>query len=233
MSAAPRSVSQPPASPSVPPLQDGDRLTREEFERRYDAMPGLKKAELINGVVFLPPQGRTARHGGACAHLVGWLGLYHADTPGMDAGANSSIRLTESSMPQPDACLFREVTPDGGGRVDADDYIAGPPDLVAEVAASSAGKGLREKRDAYREAGVPEYIVWRLEETALDWYILRSGQYVALAPGADGVLRSETFPGLWLDVAALLRSDMAAVLRVVQQGIAGPEHAAFVGAAGS
>ncbi len=30
---------------SIPPLENGDRLNRDEFEQRYEAMPSLKKAE--------------------------------------------------------------------------------------------------------------------------------------------------------------------------------------------
>jgi len=37
----------PKQSPSLPPLENGDRLTRAEFERRYQTMPHHQKAELI------------------------------------------------------------------------------------------------------------------------------------------------------------------------------------------
>lgn len=35
------------------PLENGDRLTRSEFERRYHAMSSVKKAELIEGMVYM------------------------------------------------------------------------------------------------------------------------------------------------------------------------------------
>lgn len=37
----------------VPPLENGDRLSRAEFERRYAAMPHVKNAELINQTVYM------------------------------------------------------------------------------------------------------------------------------------------------------------------------------------
>ena len=40
--------------PRILPLEHGDHLTREEFERRYEAMPHVRKAELIEGVVYMP-----------------------------------------------------------------------------------------------------------------------------------------------------------------------------------
>ncbi|HHY56244.1 MAG TPA: Uma2 family endonuclease, partial [Chloroflexi bacterium] len=58
--------------------------------------------------------------------------------------------------------------------------------------------------------------------------VLHEGEFVALAPGEDGVLRSEVFPGLWLDASALWRQDLPALLAVLQQGVGTEEHAAFV-----
>jgi Uma2 family endonuclease len=219
-----------PAAPRdpTPPLVDGERLTRDEFERRYDAMPHLKKAELIEGVVHMPSPVRLDQHGDPHSCLVGWLWVYRAGTPGVQSGDNSSIRLDLGNMPQPDALLI--VRPERGGRVriSEDDYIEGGPELVAEVAASSASYDLGEKQGAYLRNGVREYIVWRVLDRAVDWFVLRDGQYELLEPGADGILRSTVFPGLWLDPAALVGGDTARVLAVIQQGVGSPEHADFV-----
>ena len=46
--APPACVTAPPGT--LPPLENGDRLTRSDFEQRYDAMPYVKKAELIEGI---------------------------------------------------------------------------------------------------------------------------------------------------------------------------------------
>jgi Uma2 family endonuclease len=212
----------------VPPLEPGDRLTREEFERRYEAMPHLKKAELIEGVVYMPSPLRFRRHGRPNRHLSTWLGTYEAATPGVEGADNATARLDLENEPQPDALLLIDPARGGQARISADDHIEAAPELVAEVAASSASYDLHTKLDVYRRNGVREYIVWRVLDRQIDWFALRGDRYERLAPGPDGLLRSEVFPGLWLDPEALLRGDLARVLAVVQQGTASPEHAAFV-----
>jgi Uma2 family endonuclease len=221
-------MSIPPQAPVRPhPLENGDHLTREEFERRYDAMPGLKKAELIDGVVYLPSPVRHEHHGRQHAALLGWLVAYWAATPGVQASDNSTLHLDMGNVPQPDALLL--IEPGRGGSVRFEDgYIVGGPDLVAEVAASSASLDLNAKLRVYRDNGVREYIVWRVLDGALDWFVRRGGQFAPLAPGADGLLRSEAFPGLWLDAPALVNLQLARVMAVLQQGFASDEHAAFV-----
>jgi Putative restriction endonuclease len=212
----------------IPLLVDGDRLTRDEFERRYDAMPDLKKAELIEGVVHIPSPVRHGQPLSPRSSLVGWLWVYRAGTPGVGSAANGSIRLDLTNMLQPDALLI--IRPEHGGRVriSEDDYIEGGPELVAEVSASSAGYDLGEKQAVYLRNEVCEYIVWRVLDRAVDWFVLLDGQYERLEPGADGIIRSTVFPGLWLDPAALTSGDSARVLAVVQQGLGSEEHADFV-----
>jgi Uma2 family endonuclease len=228
MSAADLSSSSVKPRVEILPLEPGDRLTRDEFERRYDAMPQLKKAELIEGVVFLPSPVRHRLHGRPHLHLIGWLAAYEAATPGVEAGDNTTIRLDLDNEPQPDALLLIDPARGGQARISTDDYIEGSPELVAEVAASSASYDLHTKLNVYRRNGIKEYLVWRVLDKELDWLVLRGSQYERLTPDAEGRLRSEVFAGLWLDAAALLRGDMARVLAVVQQGTASPEHAAFV-----
>jgi Uma2 family endonuclease len=216
--------------PRVPPLEAGDHLTREEFERRWEAMPGLKNAELIEGVVHMAAAVRAGFHGQPHGRLVFWLGGYEVATPGLQLCDNTSIRLDSTNVPQPDALL--RVCDECGGHssLSSDDYIIGPPELVAEIAASSASYDLHEKKAVYLRHGVREYLVWRVLERQFDWFVLRDGEYASLAAGQDGVLRSEVFPGLWLDSAALLRGDGKTVRRVLEQGLAAPEHAEFVAA---
>lgn len=218
----------PAAPPHATPLEPGDHLTREEFERRYDAMPHLKKAELIEGVVFMPSPVRWKQHAGPHAGFMGWISTYWAYTPGVMAGDNASMRLLMESMPQPDAALL--ILPEHGGRAkfDEDDYVVGGPELAGEIAASTASIDLNAKFRVYRRNEVQEYIVWRVLDKAVDWFVLREGDYNRLPLDSDGIYRSIVFPGLWLDPAALTRLDLARVLQVVQQGIATPEHTAFV-----
>ena len=216
-----------PPKPGLPPLQAGDRLTRDEFERRYLATKDVKKAELLEGVVYIPSFVGQIEHGVACFDLIGWLGVYRSMTPGVQGGDNSTLRLDLDNEPQPDA--FLRILPECGGQSKNDGgYVAGAPELIAEVAASSVSYDLHVKFNVYRRNGVREYVVWRTWDQAIDWFVLRSGQYERLAPDENGVHHSEVFPGLWLDPAALLRGDVARVLDVARRGTATPEHAAFV-----
>ena len=217
-----------PAPEPIPPLAPGDRLTRPEFERRYDAMPHLCKAELIEGVVYMPSPVRYRRHSRPHAQLMGWLIYYEAGTPGVETADNGTARLDLDNEPQPDAMLLIDPERGGQARISADDYVETAPEFVAEVASSSVSIDLTTKLHVYRRNGVREYVVWRVLERAVDWFVLRAGQYERLVPDAEGLLRSEIFPGLWLDVAALLRGDVAGVLAAVQRGLASPEHNAFV-----
>jgi hypothetical protein len=215
-------------SGAVPPLANGDHLDRLEFERRYNAMPEVKKAELIEGVVYMPSPVRHRHHSSSHFDLITWLGLYRMATPGVAGGDNGSLRLDMENEPQPDAYLI--VLPSHGGKVviDDDDYISGAPELVAEVSASSVSIDLNSKRRVYCRNGILEYVVWRVEDGEIDWFVLREGEYHRLPRDAVGIYRSEVLPGLWLDSAALVNGDLLAVSRAVQQGLASSEHAAFV-----
>jgi Uma2 family endonuclease len=215
-------------SPAIPPLEQGDRLTRAEFERRYEAMPCLKKAELIEGVVHMPSPVRVNHHGSPHADLIWWLGNYRVSTPGVRIADNSTVRLDENNEPQPDALMMLQAAYGGQAHIDKDGYVEGGPELAGEVAASSVSIDLHDKLRAYQRNGVREYIVWRIQDEAIDWFILQKSQYAPLKPGGDGICRSKVFSGLWLDPTALVRSDLARVLQVAQEGIASPEHAKFV-----
>jgi Uma2 family endonuclease len=217
-----------PAPLNIPPLENGDHLTREEFERRYEAMPHVKKAELIEGVVYMPSPVRFDQHGSPQAILIGWLWYFSVATPGVRVGDNTTVRLDLDNEPQPDGLMIQEPSHGGGVVIGPSGYIEGAPELVGEVAASSASLDLHGKLRVYRRNNVQEYIVWRVEEAMVDWFALKQGKYVGLPPSPDGIFQSAVFPGLWLDPAALVRGDSATVLRVLQQGIASPEHANFL-----
>ncbi len=211
----------------IPPLENGDRLTRPEYERRYNAMPN-HRAQLIEGIVYMASPVSHRRHGSPHARVLVWLGRYADATPGVEEGAESSLRLDLDNMPEPDAFLY--IAPELGGRIRIaeDDIIVGSPELVVEIASSSKSFDLHAKLQAYRRNGTPEYVVWRTRDRAIDWFLLRDGEYIKQDLGADGLYRSEIFPGLWLDPAALMKNDRQALIRVNQQGVNTPEHAAFV-----
>jgi len=210
------------------PLESGDRLTRWEFERRYEAMPQVKKAELIERVVYMPSPVRLRRHGWPNQHLITWLGTYEAATPGVIAADNTSVRLDMDNEPQPDGMLF--IDPDYGGqvRISDDDYVEGGPELVAEITSSSVSYDLGDKLQAFRRNAVREYIIWRVLDQEIDWFVWREGNYDRLPLDSQHRYRSRTFSGLWLDVDAILRGDLAQVLMVLQEGTGSSEHAAFV-----
>jgi len=176
----------------------------------------------------MPSPVRWDQHGALHADLIGWLSVYRALTPGVRVGANSSIRLDLENEPQPDAAMIIEPAWGGNVQLSADGYVLGAPELVAEVAASTVSIDLNAKLRVYRRNSVREYLVWRVQDEAIDWFTLREGNYERLPLNSSGVYQSEVFPGLWLDHAALVRTDLATVVQVLQQGIASPEHAAFV-----
>ena len=209
-------------------LASGDRLTRAEFERRYAALPENLKCELIEGVVYMASPLRYESHAKPHGRIMGWLGVYTAATPGVECADNATVRLDLDNEVQPDALL--RLLPAGGGqtRVGDDDYLEGAPELIAEIAASSASYDLHDKRRAYCRNGVREYLVWRVHDGALDWFRLHEGQYLTLHPDAAGVLESPLFPGLRLHVGALLAGDMGTVLAELQRGLASPAHAALI-----
>lgn len=213
------------AGPALP-LENGDRLTRDEFERRYQSQPHMK-AELLEGVVHVASPVRFNLHGRPTGRILTWLGTYEAFTPHVIAADNSTARLDMDNEVQPDALLLIDPATGGQAKISDDDYIEGAPEFVAEVAASSASIDLHVKKNIYRRNRVQEYLVWRVNDEAIDWFVLQGGEYI-LAKAENGILRSRTFPGLWLAAEALLNGDLAAVLETVRQGAASPEHAAFV-----
>ncbi|MBD2311737.1 Uma2 family endonuclease [Desertifilum sp. FACHB-1129] len=219
--------------PQYPPLENGDRLTRPEFERRYTANPYVQKAELIEGIVYVASPLRFQQHAEPHSRLHGWLWTYQVSTPGLLLGIEPTVRLDLDNEPQPDIVLILEEAAGGGARLTEEGYLEGVPELVVEIAASSAAIDLGGKQRAYRRNGVREYIVWQSFEQRLDWFELVEGDYQPLMSDRDRIIRSRQFPGLWLAVDALLNNQMIQVLQVLQQGIASPEHAAFVEQLGS
>jgi Uma2 family endonuclease len=225
---SPQDTTAPPPLTTVPPLESGDRLTRHEFERRYTAHPDIKKAELIEGVVYVASPLRFKRHAEPHADLTIWAGVYKVSTPGVRLGIEPTIRLDEDNEPQPDAVLLLPQAAGGRSRFTEDDYVEGAPELVIEVAASSVSIDLNQKKNAYRRNGVQEYLVWQIFENRLNWFSLQDGEYVDLKPNPDGIIQSQVFPGLWLSATDLLTGDMPSVLAVLQQGMSSQSHVEFV-----
>lgn len=214
-------------SNSIPPLRTGDRMTRAEFERRWEAAPQIRKAELIEGVAYVQAALRADQHGDPHFLVIAWLGSYAAATPGTVGSDNSSVRLDEFNMPQADASLRLHADRGGQSHVDDEGYLAGAPELVVEISASTETYDLNDKLRTYERHGVREYIVWRVLSEQIDWFIRRGNAFEKLSIDQESVFKSETFPGLWLDQTALLDRDLARVLARLQEGLASDEHARF------
>jgi len=203
---------------TLPILESGDRLSRAEFERRYALVPANINAELIEGVVYVAAALRYNRHGRPHSLIMGWLMTYEAARSGVEVADNTTVRLDDNNEPQPDAILRVEENYGGQSRISEDDYVEGAPELIVEIASSSASYDLHDKLIAYQRNGVREYLVWLVEENEFRWYVLEKGTYRQQKPDRD-LLSSPFFPGLRLDVSALLAGDMAKVLSVLQSGL--------------
>jgi len=198
------------------PLVAGQRLKREEFLRRWEAMPEVKRAELIGGIVYMPSP-VSLSHGDHDSLVIAWLVNYTRRTPGCQACNNATWLMLED-VPQPDATL--RILPESGGQSRLEGaYCAGAPELAAEGCLSSTSYDLGSKLALYRAAGVREYIAVILGESRVLWQRLVEGKYVPIEADPDGLLRSVVFPGLWLDPKALLALDAAGVLDALDQGL--------------
>ena len=145
----------------------------------------------------------------------------------MEVLDNATVILGGKSETQPDALL--RILPEYNGQTRDDrGFVRGAPELVLEVAQTTRFVDLGPKLADYERAGVREYVVRALSPDALLWHAQRDGRLTALAPETDGLYRSEVFPGLWLDPAALLAGDRTRVRAALEQGLRTPEHAEFV-----
>jgi Uma2 family endonuclease len=218
-------VMSTPGNNSELRLKSGDRLTSAEFERRYEAHPEIKKAELIEGIVYIDGPVPVHAHGIPHARIIGWLGSFKASTPGVNLADNATLRLDLDNEPQPDVAVWIEG---GNAFVDDDDYLQGAPELIVEVAGSSAAIDLHDKLNAYRRNGVQEYLVLLTHEQETLWFCFENGETRMIEADEQGVLRSQVLPGLYFDPSRFWQEDLAGLLAVLQQGLASEEHAAFV-----
>jgi Uma2 family endonuclease len=215
-----------PAAPGT--LVEGQRLDQPTFHALYEAMPPGTRAELIDGVVYMPsPVG--LEHGEAQVPVIVWLSYYAEQTLGLKAMDNASTILGWKSEPQPDGLL--RILPEYGSRTwNEGGFVHGGPELVAEVSKATRYVDLVPKKADYERAGVLEYIVRAIDPDEIFWFGQEQGELVRRPIGDDGLYRSTVFPGLWLDPVALLKGDTRRLRAVVDLGCATPEHTAFVAA---
>jgi Uma2 family endonuclease len=198
--------------PPTPELENGAVMTREEFHALYSRCEGLERVELIEGVVYLPSPIKARGHSRPQNLMLFWLNAYAAGRPELEPLGPTTVLLDDGNEPEPDALLLR-ATP---GWESEDGYVAKAPELVVEIAFSSHSRDLNQKMRAYERNGVKEYIVWRTDDKAIDWFELRDGAYVAREPDAAGLIESREFPGLVMDRAAMLENDRERVLAALQ-----------------
>ncbi len=198
MSSVTRQYRRPPVDRDAE-LANGDRMQQEEFHRKYEAYPENTKFELIAGTVYMASPLRQPH--GSHHFLLNWLlGTYTAETPGVEGLDNATILLDDDNEPQPDLTL--RVLPEFGGKTSLtpESYIKGAPEFICEIAHSTRAIDLHQKKDAYRKAGVGEYLVLSIEEGEVAWFDFKARR--AITPNSEGVSKSRIFPGLWLMIPA-------------------------------
>jgi Uma2 family endonuclease len=211
----------------IPRLLNGDHLSLPEFERRYWAAPEDKRYELIEGIVIMSPP-ISNDHGEAQLTLGSFLKRYAQTTSGVVAGTNVSFRLDGKNEFEPDVFLRIASGKLARSKIGTDRLIDGGPELIAEIAVSSAAYDLHEKKSVYQRCLVPEYFVWQVMDSQIHWFALENGEYVEMKPQSDGAIHSKIFPGLWLDTRALLDGNEAKVSRILEKGLKSAERSAFV-----
>jgi Uma2 family endonuclease len=208
---------------AIEPLVAGERLTFDEFIRRWESMPDLKRAELIGGIVRMAPL--SADHADSDQVLAGLIVNYRLHTPGCAGGASATWHML-GDAPQPDQHL--RILPSYGGqsRVKGK-FCDGAPELIFEVCYSSVRRDLKDKKKLYFSAGVIEYMTV-LNNKDVRWYVRGNHDFHALTTDKNGVFRSRIFPGFWLNAPALLAADLPRLISTLYEGVNSPEHAAFV-----
>jgi Uma2 family endonuclease len=214
----------PTSQASLERLRDGERLRADEFFRRYEAMPDCKKAELLNGIVYIGPPVK-ATHGRSDSRLCYWMGMYIQDFKLIEGGLNCTILLGDDAVPQPDGVMFYR---NGTSHLNQDGFITGPPEFVYEVAYSFSDRDIEPRCEVYERYGIQECLIWGLEERSFRWLSLHDGRYVELPMDQNGIIRSEVFPGLWLDAQAMLSGDGKRIIASTEPGRSSPEYLAMI-----
>jgi Uma2 family endonuclease len=227
IASANRLTKKPTPAEAVFLLENGARMDRRTFHELYLFTPESFGAELIGGEVYVSSP-VSARHSVPHARLVGLMLYYVRETPGIEVHDNCTTILGEHSEPQPDAALAIERSCGGQSRINKEGYLEGAPELVGEIAASSAAIDLGKKKEDYEKAGVLEYLVFLMKEQELIWHTRREGGFEPLAPSAAGILKSQAFPGFWLSERTFFERRLNPDFELIEKGLTSPEHAAFV-----
>lgn len=209
-----------------PPLNSGDRLSRAEFLRRYGQYPETKKAELVEGVVIV---GSPVHKQHSIPHFrfSTVLGVYCAGTPGILAGDNQSVILDQENELQPDLCVWVSEERRAKSEESEKGPLIGAPDLVVEVAASSASQELHSKLNVYLRSRVREYLVLLAYERETRFFRLVDGEFRAVQPDDAGVFRSQVLPGFRFRSDWFWQGRISELLELAREGLASQEHRDF------
>ena len=237
-----------PGTPGGYGLFHGMFMRNPEYHTLYEQTPPGFRAELIEWRVYInrdhrgraggdlwdEPHGDIVgtkyRHASKQLLLDWWLGEYAANTPGVDPLSTPTVRMPDGSEPEPDAVLRRISAEELAAEAeDHDGWVTYLPALAAEVSDSTRTRDAGPRRRDYERNGVAEYLMIDLPGRRVRWFARDdAGAYAEMPPGDDGLLKSRAFPGLWLDPAALLAGDRAALKTALAAGLATDEHAAYV-----
>ena len=201
-------------------LAPGDRMELEEFLERWDQSPELKFAELIDGVVYMPPP-VSLPHGSFNSVAQAVFGRYRLLSGVCKSLANATW-LMLGSAPQPDLSLALKKEYGGTMEMAARELASGRPELAVEICWSRRSYDLGPKLALYERAGVPEYLAILVEERRFEWRVLVQSRYQFLN-AQDGVFRSRILPGLWIDEPAFWSEDGPRLLSVLDEGMRSPE----------
>lgn len=215
-----------PVRKFIPPLENGDLLHSCEFLRRYDRMPELKKAELVNGQVFMGHHVLASLHGAPHGMVSMLLGYFSAYTPGTTSYSRPTLVVDEGNVFQPDCVLC--INNSGRTWANEDDLLCGAPELVFEVSVGSTSLDVLAKKQVCERLGVLDYVVWCTLDARLHWFHREGERFVETKPNTAGLLCSRSLPGLQTPVADLLALNGLKVMTCLEEGLATPAHAEFV-----
>jgi len=205
-------------------LAPGDRMELKEFLERWDQLPELKFAELIDGVVYMPSA--VSLPHGDFDRLAGSVFGYYRLRSGICSGSTNATWLMRESAPQPDLALYLQPEYGGQTKIGPRKLGSGIPELTVEVCISSRSYDLGPKLALNERVGVPEYLAILTEEKRFEWRTLVQDSYQFLQPD-NGVFRSRILPGLWIDEPAFWRADGPRLLTVLEDGMDSPEFLEF------
>lgn len=168
----------------------------------------------------MPSPVRAEAHSEPDGLIHGWMFTYVVERLDLKFYPNATLLLDPDNALQPDAILCTAPQPEGKVWLNDNGYLCGAPELVCEIAASSVSIDLHDKFRAYRRNGIAEYLVWLVEEERVCWFHLVEQDYVE-QEADSGRLVSGVFPGLVLDVEALLQMDRAKVVATLREAMTG------------